>query len=150
MSFQRLRDIIVQVRRFHTELSAHFHALNDTEQQERVRMLLDYLSRHESHMARVLKKFEQDASPKVLDTWFQYTVPFDPEAEKLPPHPNLSMEEVIDRATRFDECLVDLYKTLALESGLNDIKEVCEQLVLLEESERSGRSRSIAGLQQDM
>ena len=116
----------------------------------RVRMLLDYLSRHESHMARVLKRFEQDANPKVLDTWFQYTVPFSAEAEKLKPHPNLTMEEVIDRATRFDECLVELYKTLAMESDLSSVREVCEQLLLLEKGERGIRSRSITSLQQDM
>ncbi|WP_207061844.1 hypothetical protein [Motiliproteus sp. SC1-56] len=150
MNFERMRDVIDHARLFHTQLSAHFKALNDQEQQERVHMLLEYLSRHEAHMAKVLERYQEDASPSVLETYFQYTAPLNAEGEQLRNQPNLSIEEVIDRATRFDECLVDLYETLAHEAEIPEVREVCDKLVQLEQEERQSRSRSIAGLQQDM
>ncbi len=35
-------------------------------------MLLDYLSRHEKHREETLAKYEEEASKKVMETWFKY------------------------------------------------------------------------------
>ncbi len=150
MNFERMRDVLDHARDFHTELSRHFTTLNSVEQQARVRLLLGYLSRHESHMAEVIRQFEENASEKVLETWFQYTANLNADAEKLQVHPNLALEDVIDRASHFDDCLIDLYQTMAQEADLPDIREVCEKLLQMEEEERHGRTRSMVGLQQDM
>lgn len=150
MNFERMQDVIDHARYFHNQLSAHFKSLNDQAQQERVRMLIDYLKRQESHMAAVLEQFEANASPGLLETYFQYTAPLHAEADKLRQEPDLSLDEVINHAIRFDEKLVDLYRTLAREADVPAVREVCEKLLLLEEEQRRNRSRSISELQQDI
>ena len=50
MAFETTKDVLDHARDFHRQLSDHYAQLRDKAERERVKMLLDYLSRHEKHL----------------------------------------------------------------------------------------------------
>ena len=50
MAYETVRDILDRVRNFHDQVGEYYHRLYSIADKERVRILLDYLSRHEKHL----------------------------------------------------------------------------------------------------
>ncbi len=60
MSFENFKDILDHARAFHRQLSSYYKKLGDKAERERVKMLLDYMSRHEAHLDESLKQYEEE------------------------------------------------------------------------------------------
>lgn len=137
-TFERTQDVLDHARIFHNELRRLYEQLSTETEKERVRMLLDYLSRHEEHLEESLAAYEEGASKRVLDTWFKY-VPAEDKLEKFRDvklEPDMSVDDVVDVALRMDDCLVDLYKEMAEVAVSQEVKEVFTNLLEMEEQEK--------------
>ena len=71
MPYGQAKEILEYAREFHNKVSEFYQQLADKAQSARIKLLLDYLVRHEKHLERSLKDFEDAVSSKALDTWFQ-------------------------------------------------------------------------------
>lgn len=137
-NFEQVREVLDFGRELHTQIEKFYKKSSAQEQQVRVKMLLDYLSRHEKHMAEGLKHFEEETKKSILDFWLQYA----PSAEiedmikGLSVHPAMTVDEVIKIAMDFDDALVELYKDVAREADDPDVKAVFENLVEMENHEK--------------
>jgi rubrerythrin len=143
-AFERTRDVLEHARVFHKQLSELYHQLEGKAERERVRMLLDYLSRHEKHLDESLASYEEEASRMVLDTWFQYT----PEADtsqllaQIKLQPGMSVSDVVRVALRLDDYLVDLYRSMAEHSDIPEVREVFTNLLDMERQEKHQAARN--------
>jgi rubrerythrin len=149
MRFETTRDVLDFVKQFHRKARNLYRELANHEDQERLKLLLDYLSRHENHLAKSLADYEQEASEKILDTWFQYV----PDLALLEPInnidivPNLSVDEIIELAMRLDNCLIELYKEMIDNSAaISEVKEVFQNLLEMEKQEQHQLARSRLGI----
>ena len=137
-TYERTRDVLDHARTFHNELRKAYQKLSSETEKERIRMLLDYVSRHEEHLEESLTAYEARASKKVLDTWFKYV----PEEDKLQNvqdlklEPDMSIDDIIDVTLRMDNCLVDLYKEMAEAAVSQEVKEVFTNLLNMVEQEK--------------
>ncbi|MCK5188869.1 MAG: hypothetical protein KAR12_02310, partial [Methylococcales bacterium] len=97
MRFEQVRDILDHAREFHKCLGEFYQNLVEYEEETRIKMLLEYLGRHEKFLEQGIANFEESASEQVLDTWFQFTQ--DKATLKLPNSknikPDMSVEDVI-------------------------------------------------------
>ena len=148
MRFEQTRDVLEHARDFHAKLARFYHSLADEAQQERLKLLLDYISRHEQHLGESLDQFEDDATTKLLDTWIDFSQ--DSEILRFPAdisiEPDMTVDQVIEIAMKMDECLVQLYRQLVAHTDVPEVREVFENLLALEEGEKHRIARQALGV----
>jgi hypothetical protein len=100
-------------------------------------MLLDYLTRHERHLEEILSNYEEHVSKRILDCWFSYTPDTIPKEcfESCDLDAGMTIDEVIQRAVRLDECLLLLYQEMASRAPHADVRDVFQTLLELERQE---------------
>lgn len=114
MPVERTRDILEQARRFHRDLAAYYERLESTVQKERVRMLLEYLRRHELALEREIANYEESARKALLELWYKCApADFGVSLADIGFPPDPSYEEVVDLALKMDERLLELYERAA-------------------------------------
>ena len=138
MRYEQARDIIAHARQFHRLIADYYHTLSAQADKERLRMLLDYLERHERHLERCLAEYGEGASPKVLTHWFRYSPCEDHlgHLRALLAEPAPEPDAVMRTAMRMDDCIIDMYRKLAAEAEDEDIRAVFRNLLEMEERER--------------
>lgn len=138
MRFEQTKDVLNHARDFHAKLARFYHSLADETQQERIKLLLDYFSRHEQHLGDSLDRFEDETSTDILDTWIDFSQ--DKQILRFPAdidiEPDMSVEQVIKIAMQLDECLIRLYRQLVDNTNVPELREIFEELLALEESEK--------------
>lgn len=144
MPFDQTKDVLEQARAFHRKLSEFYDHLSSTAEKERARALLDYLSRHENYLEGCLKEFMQDVSRNVLDSYFQYgsdasnlkgIIDFEIRA-------SMDVEDVVAAAMHFDACLIKFYREMAEKAQSTRVREVFENLLVMEEHEQIELSKT--------
>ncbi len=141
MAFETTKDVIDHARDFHRQVSEFYDRLSVNTQKQRVKMLLEYMSRHESRLEKGLAEYEHEVSQKILNTWFQYPPPKDTIAIgidlSIEGKEDLSVDEVIELALKIDDCLVGLYKSMVECSEFDEVKEVFNNLLEMEKHEET-------------
>lgn len=147
MSSQRTQDILQQARDFHQHLSLHYAALHTESDQPRLRLLLEYLTKHEAGLADMLVRYERDAPRPVMETWFPYM----PEAGALMPAAadlpqGTSFDELLAAAQECSRKVIALYGQAEGMAVAPEVQEVFRSLRQLEEKEQTRASRSALAL----
>ena len=139
MAIKQTRDILDYVREFHKKLSDFYHDLADHSDKERVKMLLDYMARHQKHFEENLAEYETDASKTIMESWLQCAPEMDMEGVfkgiKLDPD-MMSVEDVIRIAVDLDDYLINLYQEVANCTESKEIKEIFVKLMEKENREK--------------
>jgi len=137
MANETVGEILDRARRFHRELGEFYQQVEDLTEKERVKLVLEYLQRHEIYLDESLAEYEKDASKSVLGTWFKST----PELElgncfeDAEIKPDMSVADVLQLAIRFDNRVIELYKTLAKRSVSKDVRHLFKTLLEMEKKE---------------
>ncbi|MBN1543629.1 hypothetical protein JW992_15915 [candidate division KSB1 bacterium] len=146
-NFQTTRDVLDFARCFHHRLADYYQKLSDSSNEERMRMLLDYMAYHENGIEAILARYKEDASHKVLDSWFQFTeeesFSLPCEEEKIQPH--LSVDRVIEHALEIDDCLIRLYRMLVECSRCDSVRDLFANLLEMVEQEKHHKIRMALG-----
>ena len=137
MSTLQTRELLELARRYHQGLSEIYAEEEEHEHSEKVQILLDYLSRHERHLERILSKVAVEVREEVLSRWFQCTPGDSPlhELEHVEFTPELTAEELAGRALRLDGKILVWYRHMADRSVAAHVREVFEELLEMEKSE---------------
>lgn len=144
MRYQTVRDIIDHSKRLHHDLGEFYRSLEDKVQSDRVKMLLNYLARHEEHIEESLKKYTLDANQNLWDEWFQ----FGPDEKltdlvsELKFAATHNLDEVVKMALAVDDYFIDLYKKLSINASSEKVRELFVNLVEMEELEKTRTVRS--------
>lgn len=143
-TFEQTRDVLDHARSFHHQVAELYHSLENTAEQKRVKMLLDYLQRHERHLEQSLSDYEGEASKQILDTWFQYTLEGDPAdlLSEVKVKKDMTVDDVVRLALRLDDYLIDLYRSMVAHSDIPEVKEVFANLLELEQQEEHQIARN--------
>lgn len=149
MPYETVRDILERVRRFHRRLSCYYEESTEVSRNEKTRLLLDYMGRHERNINRCLAKYKKEAADAVLDTWMQY-IPDSQLREAFQEakiEPEMSPEEVFAHAMRIDGALVAFYEQLTSYSAAPTLQELFENLLELEKTKDAEYARSLLDAQ---
>lgn len=138
LRFKQVKDVIDYCRKLHHDIGEFYDTLGKEVEQQRVKMLLTYLSRHETHLEESLKDYEAGASRNILDTWLQFVPTPEVEAsiKRFNINPNMSVDEVIDKTINFDNALIALYKEAVNETSDPNVSAVFENLIIMENKEK--------------
>ena len=137
MPCERTRDVLDKVRDFHRKLSEFYAKMQEMAHREKVRMLLGYMSRHEMHLEECLARYENEGAKGILDTWFQFTPPIAKWEffEKLDLNADMSVDDVIQTAIKFDDCLVEFYLQVSEMAACEDVRALFSKLLNMEKAE---------------
>ena len=144
MRYQTVKDVVEHSRHLHHQISDFYHDLGERNSQVRVKMLLEYLERHELQFEDMLKRFEGDKSQKIWDEWFQYAPEhnLDEILSEIKVSGSMTADDVVGVALKLDDYFIDLYKDMVQNSASSDVKAVFQNLVELEEKEKIRTART--------
>ena len=137
MSFEQTRDILVHVREYHARVSAYYHSLRDSASQQRVLLLVEYLSRRHTAINAHLAACEKTAAKDILDFWFQYSRDSSllEYIDSFTIESAMTVDAVIQQVMDIEDRLISLYRDI-LDNDLSDhVREYFEMLLVLEEGE---------------
>jgi hypothetical protein len=130
-TFKTTRDITEWLRKTHRHLSRFYAHRRKVADQERVRLLLDYLSRHEQNLEKALADVQRESGEVALDTYFQYV----PDAlddltvdDGQLQNPDMTVDDVLRIVIRKDEALTRLYGRLAQSAPAPAVKNMFDRL----------------------
>ena len=144
-----VRNLLDRARAFHHEMSGYYRRLDEGIDQERVRMILGYLQRHEQNLETCLAAYERDASDAVLNTWFKFAAGLDlPDRTVLQTvDPALSVDDVVALAMRYDESLIRLYRQAEKSAVSEDVRNLFRRLLTMAEAEEHQLARDTVEMQ---
>ena len=137
-NFEQVKDVLAYGIDLHARLREVYDRLGVQSEQTRVKMVLDYLSRHERHRQDAMRRFEEGTRRKILDLWLQYAPSSDIERQlaACDSHSNLTVDDVITIALRFDDALIAIYRETATEIDDLNAREVFQNLAEMEYREK--------------
>ena len=145
---KQVRDFVDFGKRLHARIGQVYEALNEKAESERVKMLLEYLSRHEQRLEQTLARYEHERRGSLMDAWLEYAPSLDVDAaltaSTLPEQP--STDEIFTAASAFDDTLVRLYREVAEKVNDPKVRTLFQDLLYLEEQERIQISRAAMNL----
>lgn len=138
MQVKTLKDVLHWSSEFHRLLSNCLQHCTERDENERARMLLDYLSTHESHLHTVLQQFEETRSINALSTWSDEYLDKHPllhyqHCDK--PFEGLTTLEIMAVVMEQHKQIIELYRHLHERADNTEIRDLLGQLVALEEHE---------------
>ena len=137
-NFEQVKDVLAYGIDLHTRLRDTYDRLGVESEQTRVKMVLDYLSRHEFNRQQAMQRFEETTRRNILDQWMQYAPSSNIEQLLTATHSrsNLSVDDVISLAMRFDDALIAIYRETASEIDDTRAREVFHNLAEMEFREK--------------
>lgn len=138
MKMETLKDILHWTAEFHQNLSIRLVKCVDENENEneRVKMLLDYLVEHESRLKRLIEKFEQTATSSALNTWvceyFDQYLSIQIDGNSFEALDTVGIMAVI---TELHQQLIELYRYLLTRVDAPSARELLDSLKSLEEHE---------------
>lgn len=142
MTASTTRSLLDHIRQFHQQVADYCNHTARLSQDERIRLLLEYIGRHEQHLAEATAQYAAQGVDKVLNTWF-----------RNPPAPLASaridtlgadpgVDDVINWVIRIDNGIIDYYQSLVAEAEIPEVKTVLNNLLTMENREKLKTVRS--------
>ena len=148
MPFNQTKEVLDQARKFHQKLGEFYEGLEDYASKEHTKALLSYMSRHENYLDECLAEFQKGVSRNVLDSYFQYGS----DATRLKEitdfkiKDDMDVTDVVTAAMHFDACLIKFYREMANHASSGKVREVFENLLVMEEHEQLELSKTLLEL----
>ncbi len=130
MGSLQIRDVIRIARGFHQRLAVLYQTAGDQTTDERLRMLLYYMSRHEENLEACLTKYEREGAVRVLNAWIR-----PPQTQDLASALSrvrfggfMAIEQIIESALGVDEALVAYYRCLSERAETEESRDLFSAL----------------------
>jgi hypothetical protein len=122
---------------YHQAFARYFEERSHESISPQTQMLLNYLTAHETALARMIAEYAQDAPPGVLNAWFKVSPDLksarQPDSVQLPP--NATVDEVLDLVVSIHDDLIRFYEVLDREALSSQIKAAVNDLLSVERRE---------------
>ena len=138
MSYSTVKDVLEYSRRLHEHARNLYQQLRDQTQRERVDMMLQLLAAHEDTLAKSMASMQEHVSQKVLTEWHQFEPGSISDALQgcSEFHADISVDELVTVALRIDDYMIGLYQQMLSEATTADSRQLFQNLIALEESEK--------------
>ncbi|UCF96059.1 MAG: hypothetical protein JSV89_12835 [Spirochaetaceae bacterium] len=131
-----IADLLDRAQEFEDKLERYYADLRDQSQDNGVRLLTYYLSRHRRHLQEALENVSATELAHLRGIKLKYDVEFHPEKDfhimELPPE-HVKGKDVLEAAVAYDEQLVNLYKSILNQQLPQEATELLESVIRIEE-----------------
>ena len=129
-NFSQVHELLLHNQHLHTRTGNFYGILSNQAKNERVKMLLNTLLKHESEMSSSLKAYIKKAPSKILNTYFQFDHEISVEelfVTKFEPE-QINTDDVEIMATAFDDYFCDLYSEMQESVDCEQVRDLFENL----------------------
>ncbi len=147
MAQEQVMDLIDHACELHARLSEYYDELSKRSGQDRVKILLNYLSESEARHEKALAEYEHDfASADVTDTWYQFKPDLMEKGKWIPENitPEMDADAVLRVVLRIDDRLSELYREIIKRAHSKRIRDVFTNLLDTNEKEKRNLARDFA------
>ena len=137
MRFTQVKNMLEQIRDFHGQLAEYYDQLSSDTEQQRIKLLLEHMSKHEQDLQEGLRAYEETASRGAMDTYVdcEYCNEILVTCKQTPIAPETSVEGVVAAAMDIDNCLMRFFREAAQQAETETVREIFRNLVEMEEAE---------------
>ncbi|PLW83205.1 ATPase [Kineobactrum sediminis] len=135
MKIETFQHLIDWSRQLHQHLAHSLSTTSDKQPDQRAKWLQTYLADHETELEKMVARFEEQADPKLLDTWiFNYIAssPFDTGITYCPLYSNQSFEDICKSVFSMHNQLIELYRFLVAKADIPEAEELLKELLDME------------------
>jgi len=147
MSYVKLIDLLKKGEDFHRNLAAYYEQLEQEATRSDVKYMLEHMRLHEEVLANAIHAYESEAPAGIIDNWYQY----EPDTNlakmiaEVEVGPDMTPDDAIEMAVRFDSAMVMLYKQLREMSPPTEVREALDKILEMEEEQRKRLVRGLQG-----
>ena len=144
----RTRDILDLSKGFYKQMRLIYEELNDQIDMRPMEAFLDVIRRHVGYLETEILSLEKEATPKVLDAWFQFS-PEPPELNIDPTArigPDMTIDDIFCIVFDFDSALVEFYQKIAESTELVKVREIFFDLLQNVKAEKEKLALHTSGL----
>jgi hypothetical protein len=138
MAFVNIGDVLERAREFEERLEKYYAAIRDESQDNGVRLLTYYLSRHRRHLQQAVDEMEPELVEHINKVRLKYDIDFSPEKAfhvmKISPT-EVKGNELLDAAVGYDQDLIGLYRQVLEHPLSTEAKVFIETLIRTEEKD---------------
>lgn len=138
MTLESIKDILDWTKQLHEELAEVYRRSSGENEDEKTRLLMNYVADHQQRLADAIANYEKDPGVTLMDSWIQDYVEKNPFMQGWRSFMNLSgmnFDQVLDNTVKAHQQLISLYEELAEASKTERMKELFENLQNLEQHE---------------
>ena len=135
----RVKDLLERVIKFHGRLVAFYSRIDNESKKESVKLLVNYMARHEKILADRLQAITAQQQEQLNEEWWT-SVPVPAQKscfQGLGIDQDSSVDDVIDAGLRLNKCLLDYYSQLVQIAPSDELKAfftVLEQMEIVEKT----------------
>lgn len=138
MAFVNIGDVLERAREFEERLEKYYAAIRDKTQDNGVRLLTYYLSRHRRHLQQALDGMDAKVVDHINKVRLKYDIDFSPEKAlhvmEIRPV-EVKGNELLQAAACYDQELIGLYKQVLEHPLSTEAKVFIETLIRTEEKD---------------
>lgn len=138
MEVRTFEELIEWTRQLHAHLADCLKDCASQHQEERARMLLDYLACHEAELELIVAEFERQADQKALKTrLYDYLAhkPIETHRTCDGHYANLDYEGICKEVFDYHDQAIALYRELARKAEIPEARDLMQSLLEMEEHE---------------
>lgn len=146
MDIKTFRELIEWTRDLHAHLARCLSHCATLHEEERARMLLDYLAARESEIERIVSEFERQADTNALETRvYDYLSrhPIKTHRTCDEPYVKLDFNGICREVFDYHDQIIKLYQALVGKAVNPKVRELMEALLTMEENESKRLVRQI-------
>lgn len=150
MEIKTFSDLIDWTRNLHQQTAACLAHCATEHDQERARILLDYLATHENELERTVERFRNEGDTGVLRTWIYDYLSHSPVKTHRTcdlPYTRLDFDGITKEIFDFHDQVIALYQNLADRAEIPEARELAENLLNMERHEAMRMAREIGRMQ---
>lgn len=133
-----IEELLSRASEFEEQLEQYYAAIRDNTEDNGVKLLAYYLSRHRRHLQKTLDDFDSDVVNSIRKELLMFDIEFHTEKHfkmiEAPPDKVLGTE-LLTWAVEYDEKLVNLYKQILNQPLSSRTKLLFESLIQIEEQD---------------
>ena len=143
MAYKQVKDILQRAVEFHGMLIDFYERINDATQKESVKLLVDYMARHEKQLQEITSRISAEQEKKITEEWFKCESEFATRNcfDILRIEKDSGVDDVIDAGLQLNQCLINLFHHMAEIAPTQEIKTLFSSLETGEIAEKKKLAR---------
>ncbi|HDY85935.1 hypothetical protein LCGC14_0996180 [marine sediment metagenome] len=145
MQVETLKDLLNWTVDFHHQLSGSLADSAGENDNERAKLLLNYLAEHEQNVCKIIKEFLTNANSNALNTWcYEYLNKHSiiKHTHADAPFADFDTAKINEAVTHLHQQVITLYEDLLAQIPANSAHELLEEVFSLEQHEAMRISQS--------
>ena len=137
MRYLQVKNMLDQIHDFHGQLAEYYNQVSNSTEQQRIKMLLEHMSKHEQDLQEGLRAYEETAPQGAMNTYVdcEYCNEILVTCKQTLIAPETSVEGVMRVAMDVDNCLMRFFREAAQQAETESVREIFRNLVEMEEAE---------------